>query len=159
MCIRDSARALLESGIRKSIAKAQSFGSLVSSDLSATRENPVTGEPQTIEELFVPTAAEIDSVYIPHVLNAFDAADADGKLDVVMKEYYIALWGNGLEAYNMWRRTGKPNNMMPGLEPNPGTFIRTFFLPADHVNFNANATQKTLTAPVFWDTNPEGLAY
>jgi len=144
--------------MRKSIAKTQSFGSLVSADLARGIEEAVTGDIRTVEELFVPTAEDVDA-YVAHVLAAYDAADADGKLDIVMKEYYIALWGNGLEAYNMWRRTGKPNNMMPGLEPNPGTFIRSFFLPADHVNFNANASQKTLTAPVFWDTNPDGFAY
>jgi len=154
----DNARALLESGMRKSIAKVQSFSSLVSADFARQITSLVDGSVNTVEAIYVPTAEEVD-VYVAFVLDAYDAADADGKLDITMKEYYIALWGNGLEAYNMWRRTGKPNNMMPSLESNPGIFIRTFFLPADHVNFNANASQKTLTTPVFWDTNPDGFSY
>ena len=33
------------------------------------------------------------------------------KLNIIMKEYYIALWGNGVDAINNYRRTGKPDNM------------------------------------------------
>jgi len=154
----EDAKALLESGMRKSIEKVQSFSSLSPADFARGIEDAVTGETNTVEDLFVPTAEDVDA-YIAFVLAAYDAADADGKLDIVMKEYYIALWGNGLEAYNMYRRTGKPNNMAPALEPGPGAFIRSFFLPGDHVNFNANADQKTLTMPVFWDTNPDGFVY
>ena len=29
------------------------------------------------------------------------------RLNVIMKEYFIALWGNGIESYNNYRRTGK----------------------------------------------------
>ena len=38
------------------------------------------------------------------------APTTDDKLDILIKEYYIAAWGNGLESYNMIRRTGKPEN-------------------------------------------------
>ena len=149
----DDARALLESGIRKSISKVFSFGSKVASTLNTT----VTlrdGSSGTIAELYVPGQDKIDG-YVDFVMNAYDAADADGKLDIVVKEYYIAAWGNGLEAYNMYRRTGKPANMQPGLEPQVGAFVRSFLLPANHVDRNANATQKTITDRVFWDNGPE----
>ena len=153
----DDPRALLESGVRKSIEKVMSFSSqfINTSDVIATDldDNPI------LLEVLIPTPETIDE-YVNLVLANFDAADADGKLDVVMKEYYIALWGNGIESYNMYRRTGKPDNMAPSLEPTDATtFIRSFFLPADHVNFNASATQKDLTTPVFWDSNPAGFAY
>lgn len=152
----DDPRALLESGVRKSIAKVQSFASLVPSTMSRSITSVVDGSVSTVSEIFEPTAADVDA-YVAHVLESYDAAS--DKLDVVMKEYYIALFGNGMEAYNMYRRTGKPNNMMPALEPNPGPFIRSFFLPGDHVNRNLNANQKELTTPVFWDTNPDGFNY
>ena len=72
-----------------------------------------------------------------------------------MKEYYIALWGNGIESYNNYRRTGKPSNMQPVLQTNPGPFIRSFLYPSVYVNLNKNATQKSSTAvQVFWDINP-----
>ena len=41
--------------------------------------------------------------------------------------------------------------MVPTLEPAGGDFVRSFFLPAVHVNRNGNATQKELTDLVFWD--------
>ena len=152
----DDARALLESGVRKSIAKVFSFASLVPSTLSAIVSTP-TGD-FTVEELFVPSADDIEA-YVGHVMSSFDAADAAGQLDIVMKEYYIALWGNGLEAYNMYRRTALPSNMTPALEPNPGPFIRSFFLPNFHVQRNSTATQKELTEPVFWDNRPASDTY
>ncbi len=155
MSTGEDARALLESGVRASIAKTVSFGSLVPGTLARTVEIRGGGS-ATVEELFVPTQEDIDE-YVSFVLDAYD--NATDKLDVVMKEYFIALWGNGIEAYNMWRRSGKPNNMAPALEPAPGDFIRSFFYPSDFVNRNANVEQKELNVPVFWDTNPPGFVY
>ena len=107
----------------------------------------------------MPTAADIKS-YVDYVLGKYDAAaSVNTKLDIIVKEYYIALFGNGLEAYNLYRRTGKPANMAPALEQSPGPFIRSFFLPADHVNLNANTSQKVLTQQIFWDTNPADFVY
>lgn len=147
----DDPRALLESGMRKSIAKVISFKNLVPAEMGRQIVDPRTGESNSVEELFVPNADDIDE-YVNFVLAQYDAGDADTKLDVVMKEYLIALWGNGLEAYNMYRRTGKPNNMQPTLEPTTGIgFIYSYFYPDQHVNLNANATQKSLSDRVFWD--------
>ena len=151
----DDAKALLESGIRKSMAKVKSFESLVASTMS--KEIDVRGTLIPVSELYGMSDEDVDA-YVAHVLAEYDATD--DKLNIVMREYYIALWGNGLESYNNWRRTAKPNNMTPSLEPTaPETFIRSFFLPADHVNFNASAAQKELNVPVFWDNNPAGMAY
>ena len=147
----DDPRALLESGMQKSIAKVKSFGSLVAATLSRQIDDPLTMESRSVEELFVPTDEDVQA-YIDFVLAQYDAAgDKDKQLDIVMKEYLIALYGNGLEAYNMYRRTGKPDNMAPALEPEPGEFIRSFFLPDVHVNRNATASQKSLSDRVFWD--------
>ena len=142
------ARALLESGFRKSMAKCQSMESLVSADLNAIRI--VRGEEVNVRELFVPSQEDIDE-FVAEILSRYDAADATGKLNIVMTEYYKALWGNGLEAYNMYRRTGMPLNVQPTLEVAGGNFPRSLFLPAVNVNRNANATQKELSELVFWD--------
>lgn len=152
------ARALLESGVRKSIDKVISFKSLVPTTMG--REIEIRGGGSaTVEELYVASSDKIDE-YVDFVLARYDAAaDDDSRLDVVMKEYFIALWGNGLDAYNMYRRTGKPDNMAPALESNPGPFIRSFFYPAQYVNLNANASQKENTKQVFWDTNPADFVY
>mgnify|MGYP001056835721 CR=1 FL=1 len=144
----DDPRALLESGMRKSIAKVQGFADRDPN--SFTRQIDQRGTLISVEDAFVPDADEVDA-YVDFVLSRYDAADADGKLDILMREYYISLWGNGIEAYNMYRRTGKPNNMMPALEANPGEFVRSFLYPAVNVDRNANATQKSVTDRVFWD--------
>ena len=144
----DDPRALLESGFRKSMAKVQSFEGLVAATLNSTIIR--RGEEIVIRDAFVPDEEEIEE-FLAEILARYDAADATGKLDVVMTEYYKALWGNGLESYNMYRRTGMPLNMQPTLEPAGGNFSRSFFLPAVHVNRNANANQKELTELVFWD--------
>jgi len=145
----DDARVLFESGIRASIAKAISFESLVPGTMGTT-VTLRSGEEGTIKELFGSDQGDIDN-YLTNVLALYDAANADGKLDLVAKEMMIASWGNGLEAYNLYRRTGKPNNMQPALESSYGEFPRTFLLPAVHVTRNSNATQKSFTDRVFWD--------
>lgn len=145
----DDARALLESGIRASMAKVVGFESIV----SATMGRSVTlrdGREGTIKDLFGTNDGDIDN-YVASVLELYDAASADGKLDLVTKEMMIASWGNGIEAYNLYRRTGKPNNMVPALEASYGEFPRTFLLPAVHVTRNASVSQKAFSDRVFWD--------
>ncbi|WP_235296892.1 SusD/RagB family nutrient-binding outer membrane lipoprotein [Portibacter marinus] len=144
----DDARELLEKGMRASIAKAVSFESLV----PGTMGSSVTlrdGSEGTIKELFGTNDEDIDN-YVEKVLAIYDAADADGKLDLVAKEMMIASWGNGLEAYNLYRRTGKPNNMQPALEAAFGQFPRTFLYPAINVTRNASVSQKELGDNTFW---------
>jgi hypothetical protein len=77
---------------------------------------------------------------------------------VIATEYWFALYGNGIEAYNLYRRTGMPLNLQPALDPNPGSFIRSFYYPTAFVSRNVNAKQKAnMTTPVFWDNNPASL--
>ena len=136
-------RVLLESGVRKSIATVLAFPLTIGVTVPATR---------------VPTTAAIQA-YVDKVLQLYDAASTTSdKLDVVMKEYYIALWGNGIESYNNYRRTGMPRNMQPNLNPTPGPFLRSLFYPATYTERNSNVTQKTTTnVKVFWDNNPDNI--
>lgn len=148
------AAALLETGIRQSIAKVQGFGALVPATMNGTIT--VRGVEISIAEAFVPDADDVDN-YVNFVMGEFAAADDAGKLDIVMKEYLIAAWGNGLDAYNNWRRTGLPSNTRPGLD-NPGPFPRSLLLPQVHVERNATATQLDFTNNnVFWDNNSTTL--
>jgi len=132
-----AARTLLDAGVRQSITKVLNFPGTMT----------VTPNPS-----FVPSTAEITQ-YVNAVLGAFDAAATNtAKLNVVMKEYHIASFGNGIEPYNSYRRTGMPTNMQPMLNPQPGPFIRSVWYPTDHVTLNLNAKQKTdNTVKVFWD--------
>ena len=74
---------------------------------------------------------------------------------IVVREWYIASWGNGIEPYNMYRRTGYPT-LQTGVVP-VGVFPRSFRYPASEVNTNPNVQQTTADNQVFWDTNPAGF--
>ena len=115
------------------------------------------GEEMAVQE-FIPTTEEIDA-YLVEVGTLYDnAATNEAKLEVIVKEYYIGLFGNGVESYNLVRRTGMPSNLQPALLENPGLFTRTFNYPANCVNLNASISQKESNAvQVFWDTNPAGI--
>lgn len=135
----DNARTQLEAGIRNSISKVTGF------------------LPNVSRGSFAATQTQIDQ-YVNNVLGSYDAASNSGKLEIVIKEYYLALFGNGMEAWNNYRRTGFPSNLQPTLTPNPGPFIRSFIYPSNYVNLNINAVQKTTnTVRVFWDTNSNPL--
>lgn len=138
-----AAKPFILSGIEKSIAKVQSFGVLdAGADLSVG-----------------PTAAE-NNTFVLAISTAFDDAEGTDKWNVFAEQFFIALKGNGHDAYNFYRRTGFPNDLEPSLEPNPGGFIRSFFYPANAANNNQFIVQKTgVTDQVFWDTNPASPAF
>jgi len=145
----EDARAFLEEGVRQSINTVLGFESVSGGDFSETVEDPITGEQVERGVQFGPSTADIEE-YVGIVLDLFD--NSSDQLDVVMKEFLISLPGNGLEAYNAYRRTGKPNNMQPiqdiqTIDPFPTSIL----LPSDHVNLNINAVQKSLGDKVFWD--------
>lgn len=98
------------------------------------------------------------ATYINEVLAEYDAAgDDQERLNIIIREYYIASWGNSIEAYNSYRRTGFPTL---GLSVITNTsFPRSYFLPASELNSNDNPdiVQKLITDQVFWDTNPAGF--
>ncbi|WP_026967936.1 SusD/RagB family nutrient-binding outer membrane lipoprotein [Algoriphagus terrigena] len=138
------AKAYLTSGVTKSINYVRAFS------LSTSEASVITGK--------IPDADHVRQrdAYVAYVGTQFDAAaSADAKLNVVGLEYWLALYGNGKEAYNLYRRTGKPANMQPGLEANPGPFVRSFLYPSNYIVTNNNAVQKPDVAEqVFWDKNP-----
>lgn len=140
-----AARALLDQATRASIDKVMTFNT------AATVAS------------FVPSSTGVNN-YVNVVLANFDAAaappvfDGTSKLNVVCKEYWVALWGNGIESYNMYRRTGLPQPMQPSLGVNPGNFYRSLTYPGVYVNRNNKATQKPDNkVKVFWDNNPDGF--
>lgn len=110
----------------------------------------------SVDSSFAASQAEIDN-YINIVLSSYDAATNDEeRLAVIIKEYYIALWGNGIEAYNNYRRTSYPSDISPHIA-SPGEFPRSFMYPSNEVNTNANISQKPITEKVFWDLNTDNL--
>ncbi|MBL0685130.1 SusD/RagB family nutrient-binding outer membrane lipoprotein [Aquimarina mytili] len=141
-----AARTSLSNGLTKSIAKVGTFGALdPSGDLS-----------------FEPDGTAINS-FIADRLAIFDAAvTMDDKMDVIAEQYWIALFGNGIDAYNFYRRTGFPTTLQPNIEPFPatGNFIRSFPYPADLTTNNSSVDPKPdVNQKVFWDNNPDSPAF
>ena len=135
-----TAKTFMLEGISKSIAKVRTFISL---DTSADA---------SIE----PSSSDV-SDFIDSVESDIDTADMNGKWDILGEQYFIAVFGNGVESYNFYRRTGYPTTLQPHLNPDPGNFVRSLFYPANEVNTNSNISQKPDQAqPVFWDTNASG---
>ncbi len=73
------------------------------------------------------------------------------KLELIIKEYFIASWGNGIEPYNNYRRTGFPSNFQPTLEPVSGAFYSTALYPLSSQQNNPNTPNNTRLKKVFWD--------
>lgn len=144
----------LEAGIRTSINKVIAFGEGVDYlDDVITADDPDTDEDEeeTVRDRFVPDSDDIDD-YVSRVLSAYDNADDDDeRLEIIVNEYFKALFGNGVEAYNTYRRTGFPSDLQPTLLAAPGDFINSFLYPNELVLQNSNASQKASQAVrVFW---------
>jgi len=127
------ARTYLEEGVRASIDKVMNFA------------------PEVVDASFEPSSDDVDD-YVDDVLALYDAAGSDDeKLEVIVKEYWIALFGNGVEAYNTYRRTGKPGNLQPGLLAASGEFVNSFLYPSELVDQNSSVSQKANQGVrVFW---------
>lgn len=103
--------------------------------------------------------------YVGAASAAFDASlllplGTDEAMNYVAREYWIALFGNGVEAYNLYRRTGKPTGMQPTITPQSLPFPRSYWYPANFANLNNTVTQKNdLTTRVFWDNTTTNLDF
>ena len=127
----------LEAGIRASMSKVLSFNSAsIPSSATTPSDDDITA-------------------YVDEVLEDFNSSSDEEKLNIIMTEAMISHWGNGIEVYNGYRRTGMPDNLQPTISSEPGSFIRSFPYPANAVNRNQNISAKPdYQVQVFWDTNP-----
>lgn len=128
---------LLERAIRKSIIKTTNL---------LPKFAPGQPNAPTVSETTTTTDA-----YVAFVLGKYNSATPANKLQIIIKEYYIAAWGNGIEPYNNYRRTGYPTNFQPTIEENPGVFYSTALYAGASVNNNPNAPSNVRTKKVFWD--------
>jgi len=118
-----------------------------------------------------------DTTFVKDVLTKFDAADADGKMRIVMTQKWIANFFNPIDIYTDYRRTGYPvlfdpantedpgNGVNPTVEDNSpaevplmniASFPRSLYYPTNsETELNSNVNQKAnLSTPfVFWDKN------
>jgi hypothetical protein len=98
--------------------------------------------------------ADIDS-YVAAFTSDWNAAGPTAdKLDMWATEYFISMVGNGIDAYNSYRRNGYPRSLQPNVEPDPGSFPTTQYFPANFVNNNKNGSQRSSKSDrVFWNTS------
>jgi hypothetical protein len=128
-----SASALLISAVDKSITRVMSFGASVASGPK------------------VPTITDVQNYETAVAALYAKATTPDGQMEVIAKEYWIAGFGNGIEIYNMYRRTGgKPSDMQIALR-DPGQFPNTMPYPLVYSAQNNTAPAKDFSARVFWD--------
>jgi hypothetical protein len=124
-------KALLATAIGNSVTQIRNFAT------SKGQTLPAGLEPST-------------SAYQAAVATKYD--DATNKMDVIGREFYMACFGNGLEAYNLYRRTGAPKNLQPTRVLNSGVFFSSLVYPSLYVNLNNSAAQKNpeVVNRVFW---------
>ena len=109
-----------------------------------------------VDDLGGPEISSADvSAYIAAFTSDWNAAGSlENKLDMWSTEFFISLTGNGIDAYNSYRRNGYPRDLQPNIEPDPGQFPLSQFYPANYVNNNSNASQKAAKSErVFWNSN------
>jgi hypothetical protein len=138
-------KALLLSGITKSMNFVRGFS-------VSTNQAGAINSFQPLADFNASVAA-----YNDYVGAEYDAAATSRKMHVIAREYWLSLFGNGNESNNLYKRTGQPDGMQPGLDVNFGDFPRSFLYPNVVVTTNPNIPQKaSQRLRVFWDTNPEG---
>jgi hypothetical protein len=135
----DDAAAMLEQGVRSSITTVTGF-------------LPNPGDFTNVAD------ATDTNNYVNGVMASYMAATTDQeRMNIIGKEYWLAMYGNGVEGYNLYRRTGAPGNLQPTYL-GTGSFPRSLLYPSNTVDRNLNITQKPgLTVQVFWDNNPAGF--
>lgn len=134
--VTGNARTYLENGVRQHIEKVINF--------------------QSNETGFVAPASQVNA-YVNEVLADYDAADDEGKLDIIAREWYIASYTNAIEPFNTYRRTGFPSFLVEPAQP-LGLFPRSYLYPLNELTVNPNIQQKDDNqVQVFWDTNPAGF--
>lgn len=128
-------RDLLIEGMTASITKVMAFGESRS----------------TVPVEYKPTDADIE-MYMDAVLAKYDAADAEGKLEIIIDQAYMANFGNGVESYNNYRRTGYPILQEVVDDNEAGPFPLRLIYVVDEIGANANVPDGNMIAtPVFWD--------
>ncbi len=142
-------------GVKNSVEKTVAFGAVAGVTIPASRVTTLNGASNV-------TGSKL--AYYQWTNTWFTNAPANTpgtvtpgcKLDLAMREFYIACYGNGIEAYNMYRRTGYPSGMQFLLTHDntdqSDPFVRSAYYPAAAVNRNQSFTQKTgVDVKVFWD--------
>jgi Starch-binding associating with outer membrane/Susd and RagB outer membrane lipoprotein len=155
------ARTYYENGIAFSFTDVRNWAANGTLGTSALAASPT----EAVINTFYPAAnytADVNA-YTASALAAFDnrlAVSNDEAMNYVARECWVSLFGNGYEAYNLYRRTGKPTGMQPVINATPGSFPSSFWYPANFADINSSVEQKAdLTSKVFWDNTSFNLNF
>lgn len=117
----------------------------------------VTANMQVINSLspaFQMSAATING-FTARLLEQYNAADAQGKLALLMMQKWIAMYGNGVESYNDYRRTGLP--VLEDLIAPLDVFPERFYFAETELTSNESVIEgrdqlqrNQQIVPVFW---------
>lgn len=131
-----SVDALFAAAIREQMAKVSSFAS---KDSGA----PIGGI----------ASADVTAYVNAQAAKLTAAGTSAAKLAVALKQAWFCNYGNGLEMYNTFRRTGLPADLQQPLQL-PGNFALRIPYAQDELNLNPNTPVKTYDTPdaaIFWD--------
>ncbi len=153
-----TAATKLEQAINASFAKVD--------DVVANNGSSQTGIP-------ILTGSAAVTTFIGNVMAEYTAAATNKKLEIIMTQKWVATFGDPLDQYNDYRRTGFPILANPTGGPSPeyqlnnadgfplidsqtiqnNLFQTSFFWPQNELNANQNApAQKNPTTyKIFWD--------
>lgn len=97
----------------------------------------------------------------PGTLPAGVTSATEFRLNLIAREYWVAAYGNGVEAYNTFRRTGFPTGLQPTIQQTSPSdpFPRSYYYPQTFATLNSSGTQKTLDQRVFWDKNTSNINF
>lgn len=145
--VAGDAKALFEAAMREQIAFVYKYATIADS--------------RTVQ----PTAAAVNA-YVGEWMKLYDGATTDqAKLNVVAKQIWFCSWGQGMEIWNLMRRTGYPVQGQfrqfsvgiqdPLLKPSRQFALRLPY-PSQEGNLNPNAAKYVADVifdrdPVFWD--------
>lgn len=118
--------------------------------ISQSIEKVTTLFPNSGKGLAPAVLASKTTKYLNFIGSVYDEANDARRLELIIKEYYIATWGNGIEPYNNYRRTAYPSNFQPTLEPESGQFYNAAFYAGSAINNNPNVPVNDRTRKVFW---------
>jgi hypothetical protein len=125
-------------------------------DPSTNMVNAVVSSFEKTDALGGPSIITDDAEdYLDALVATWEAAGSlEEALDMWATEFFIASAGNGIEAYNSYRRNGFPRDIQPNIEPDPGNFPVSQYYPANYTTNNSNADQKSnKDGRVFWNEN------
>jgi hypothetical protein len=138
-----AASSHLQNAMQKSIDKVTGFIS-VDPDADST---------------FEPSSDDVFS-YISGKISEFSNGGSEDKWNILSEQHFVSHYGNGIEPYNMYRRTGFPKTLQFNVEPSSGNFVRSFLYSSNEADTNSNIAQKpNVDIQVFWDNNPSSPGF